>query len=291
MAIKHFVCGLLLATAPAAPAGSEVFRWVDEQGQVHFGDCPPPDCRSEQIEIAPGPSERSVRAAQERAEQLRAAERELSQQQALPAADAVTGTAGAPAAGRDREPACFSPLEKAWGGAVPDTREPPLRRALSATEYRQLRDLLDEFARRRRGTVDETICIRPDATQPTKTERYRADVHGFWKSDEVLEVGTKMIGEDSGRVLREFFWILPSRDGLRFRAANTDSLSVLDRPGNDVEVIGLSAGSLKFFRRQGGNLRRVTVYDLRKTASGVGLEEYFYVQGALAEKRIWALGR
>jgi hypothetical protein len=48
---------------------------------------------------------------------------------------------------------------------------------------------------------------------------------------------------------------------------------------------------LKLFRRQGGNLRRATVYDLRKTASGVGLEEYFYVQGALAEKRIWALGR
>ena len=196
-----------------------------------------------------------------------------------------------PSLGHDTEPTCFSPLAEAWGGVIPDTREAVTRRPLSATEHRQLRELLDEFARRRRGTVDETTCIRPDASPPTSFERYRAEVHGFWESDQVLEIDAKTVGEQSGRVLREFFWILLSRDGLRFRTANSDSLFVLDQPGNDVEVIELSAGSLRFFRRQGGAQRRVTVYTLSKTGRGVGLDEYSYVQGILVGKRIWALGR
>lgn len=291
MSIGRVVAAMLLALSATLPVGAEVFRWVDEQGQVHFGDCPPPDCRPEQVRIDPGPSDASVRAAEERAERLRAAERDLRQQLAAPPAGEVRGSVVAPGAGADAGPACFSTLADAWDGAIADTREAVMRSPLSSTEHRQLRGLLDAFARRRRGEVEETICIRPEATPPTLHETYRADVHGFWKSDDVLQVGTELLGQESGKVSREYFWILSSRDGLRFREATTDTVFVLDQPRNDVAVIALTSGSLTFFRRQGGNQRRVTVHTLRTTPTGVGMEEYLYVQGSLAGKRIWRLGR
>ena len=45
---------LLLALALSAAANATgIYRWVDAEGAVHFGDSPPPDRRAEQIEIRP----------------------------------------------------------------------------------------------------------------------------------------------------------------------------------------------------------------------------------------------
>ena len=27
----------------ASPVDAEIYKWVDEKGNVHYGDCPPPD--------------------------------------------------------------------------------------------------------------------------------------------------------------------------------------------------------------------------------------------------------
>ncbi len=53
--IAAAVPGLLLAlTTVAGTAGAtEIYRWVDAQGNVHFGDSPPSDRQAEQIEIRP----------------------------------------------------------------------------------------------------------------------------------------------------------------------------------------------------------------------------------------------
>jgi len=34
-----------------APATAEIFKWVDDDGKVHFGDSPPDESRAEQIEV------------------------------------------------------------------------------------------------------------------------------------------------------------------------------------------------------------------------------------------------
>lgn len=53
--IAAAVPALLLAlTTVAGTAGAtEIYRWVDAQGTVHFGDNPPSDGRVEQIEVRP----------------------------------------------------------------------------------------------------------------------------------------------------------------------------------------------------------------------------------------------
>ena len=51
-------------------ANAQVYKWVDEKGGVHYGSCPPPECKPEKIEIVPGPSGEQRRQAQESLERL-----------------------------------------------------------------------------------------------------------------------------------------------------------------------------------------------------------------------------
>lgn len=56
---------VLLIILVAGIASAQVYRWVDEEGGVHFGDSPPENADSEEVVIPPGPSEEKTRAAQE----------------------------------------------------------------------------------------------------------------------------------------------------------------------------------------------------------------------------------
>jgi len=62
---------ILLLLTPWLVSAEEVYRSVNERGQVTFTDTPPPDQPVEVIELQPGPSERSVQEAQAREEALR----------------------------------------------------------------------------------------------------------------------------------------------------------------------------------------------------------------------------
>lgn len=48
--------GAMIAGLALAPAAADVYRWVDEHGQVHFGDRPPADKDSERVKTRPPPS-------------------------------------------------------------------------------------------------------------------------------------------------------------------------------------------------------------------------------------------
>jgi hypothetical protein len=43
---SRLIAGALLLAALAAHAQTNVYRWVDKEGKVHFSDTPPPDTRS-----------------------------------------------------------------------------------------------------------------------------------------------------------------------------------------------------------------------------------------------------
>ena len=64
------VLGLVLL-APSALADSEIYKWTDEEGNVHYSDCPPPpSCDAETIQAEPEPDPSEVRKAQERLERM-----------------------------------------------------------------------------------------------------------------------------------------------------------------------------------------------------------------------------
>lgn len=54
-----------------ADAGAEIYKWVDEEGNVHYSDCPPPpDCDTEVVETISGPSDADVARAKEQLDAL-----------------------------------------------------------------------------------------------------------------------------------------------------------------------------------------------------------------------------
>lgn len=57
----------LLATPVAALAGT--YRWVDENGQTHFGDRPPAGAASDEVSVAPPPVDADA-AARERKQRM-----------------------------------------------------------------------------------------------------------------------------------------------------------------------------------------------------------------------------
>ena len=59
---------LLLSVALIAIASAEVYKWVDEEGRVHYSDKPTDTHKSKEVDIEPGPSPEKIEKAREQAE-------------------------------------------------------------------------------------------------------------------------------------------------------------------------------------------------------------------------------
>ena len=68
--MARILLALVLSLSFTGASLAELYKWVDEEGNVHYGDCPPADCKAEQIETAPGPSEEEIKQSRERSEWL-----------------------------------------------------------------------------------------------------------------------------------------------------------------------------------------------------------------------------
>ena len=49
---------------------AEIYKWIDEEGKVHYGDCPPVKYEAQKVEPARVPCEEDVRNAKERLKKL-----------------------------------------------------------------------------------------------------------------------------------------------------------------------------------------------------------------------------
>jgi hypothetical protein len=277
-----FVVELLISPV----ANAEIYRWVDEQGNVNFGDCPPADCASKPVQSAWEPSEEAVREAQERARRLQDYERQASERRASQATVTDPVGIGKPPLESPADIPCFAPLADTWGQLIPDSREGPHRRRLSDAEYRWLQGLLKSLEGRRDGAIRETVCIRPDAEPPSTSVNIDVDWQGRWQSERIFRIRAEPQGKGT-----EFFSILWSRQGLRFRKAQTDLSFQLDRPGNDAAIVELTGNSLTFYWRRGGKRRHTNVISISRAGRRISMREFFYTQGELIGKRLWKIGR
>ena len=285
MAILRTVPTFLVLLGVVAIAHPGIFKWVDDQGNVNFGDRPPEGATPELVSTESGrPEQTGIKARESPPKAKSEADSGVSEGADLNVPERSNTSP-------DEDPDCFTPIEDAWAGSVADTREPLSRQALSADELGHLQAILRIFGQSWRGEVTEITCIRPDATEPTRTYRYRTTLSGNWESRRVLAVEANLVGRDNRRILREFFWFLSSKEGLRFRNANKDNTTNLDRPRFDVQTFVIESDLLRFFRRAGGKQRRADVFELRRVDRGFRFREYFYVQGLLSGKRDWELGR
>jgi hypothetical protein len=281
--------GLLVSSL----SGAEAYKWVDDKGNVNYGDRPPPERASTEVPIAPAPAAEAIQEARERLRRLEEAERQ-SHPSAEGAAPPGKETAGATAPpGRViRDVECFTPLDKAWGGRIADTREGPSRRPLTGSERQWIKGLLRSFEGSWTGTIVETNCLAPDANPATEIFNIEARLEGRWESDHVFRLEAKLFGKETRDVSREFYWFAPSPEGLRAYAAYTDLSVDVDVPANDVELLDLKSGELAFFWRYGrGGVREASVFSLRRFGQGFKIGEFSFVQGTCSDKRLWTIRR
>ena len=82
---------ILLIILVAGLASAQVYRWVDEEGGVHFGDRPPETAKPEEVILPKGPPEEEVRAAQEQFRETTEARRQAESSTLAGAATAKEG--------------------------------------------------------------------------------------------------------------------------------------------------------------------------------------------------------
>jgi hypothetical protein len=266
---------------------AEIYKWVDEEGNVHFGDCPPSSCASEEVRIAPTPPNQTKEETQERFKRLKAYQEKLGKNRKKDLNRTGKSEASPPP---DAE--CFSSLTEAWNGKLPDIHEEIKPSPLSKAELQRLESLFRALKGRWRGNMVDTQCINPAATPAVKSYHYSFRLDARWEADRLFKLEADLEADDSeGDLRRQFFWILLRRDGLRFRKTRADLPSGLDRPRFDVEILRSGQSAIVFFLRRGGALRRTNVFSLHRLAQGFTISEFYYVQGALAGKRLWTIER
>jgi hypothetical protein len=264
---------------------AEIYKWIDEKGNVQYGDCPPPSCDSKEVQISPPPSGQSIKETKDRFERLQEYKNELRAGR-----KEETKRAEKSAPNIFSEVDCFASIADAWGGKIHDTREEVQRRPLADAEIRRLIKFFQALEGSWRGHMEEINCVQPDANPPYEIYHYGFRLDAQWKADKLFEIEADLEGEERDADLRrQFLWLLLSRDGLRFMRATVDVLPELDKPRYDVEIYTTGNNSLTFFLHQGGVVRRTSVISLRKAGRGFTIKEFFYVQGMLAGKRLWAI--
>jgi hypothetical protein len=68
----------------SVPAAESIYKWVDDDGSVHYADHPPPQVKiSEQVGIESAPSDDVVRVAQERRHRLRTKQQSSQDQRSV----------------------------------------------------------------------------------------------------------------------------------------------------------------------------------------------------------------
>jgi hypothetical protein len=139
--------------------------------------------------------------------------------------------------------------------------------------------------------MEEITCVGSDVAPRKITNRFEIRLHARWQSDKTFQIEANLVGLETRAVLREFYFFLLSRDGLRFGKQKADFSFELDQPGNDMEILTVRNNLLTFFWRRGGAVRRTIVFSLGETGQGFTISEFFYVAGKLSGTRVWVIGR
>ena len=278
---------LLLLSTTVSAAG--IHRWVDDEGRIHFGDRVPAQYQAVEIETGPAPSDESVRDARERVQRLQ--EPKSAEETGLPEKKRIDepATTDGPTSPTNLDPDCFSRIEAAWGGRLPNDREGVSRVPLTQAELRRLSALFRSMLGYSRGTVEETICIGPDAAEARETYLYDLRTKVRERSSSLFRIEAELRDSENRSIHRQYLWFLLDGDGLRFRKVPRDVIILIDQPRNDVEMLHLGNNELLFYWRRDGRARRTNLLYLATEGSRWTMREYFYVQGILAEKRFWTI--
>lgn len=267
---------------------AQVYKWIDSDGNVHYGEDPPVDREFEQMELKPSPTPEEQESAIRRSQQLRQylEEREEAAKTAVETEKQVTSRPIWRAE-------CFTPSSKLAGLGGKDPFAPISPRQLTGQEQKYLANIFQTLESRwlLNGHIEEIICIDPNKDPPVENVKYHVRSEINLDLNQFLEVESDLLTVDTNISSSEKFWLYESNKLLRF--GESDPTNPND-PRWDVEVISVDNNHLRFLRKyrqstHRGSLHRIHVHSLEVSPSSLIIKEWFYTQDELSSFRVWNL--
>lgn len=281
---------LILLFLLTGAAHADLHKWVDESGQVNYGDCPPADCTSQTVDIPNPPSQEEVDRARERLER----HQEIIQKLRTSRQDASPVITPAPQKLIPRELPCFDPLENILIGSAGELFTPIIPTILTNKQRRDLSQLFHKLdSHWRKGKASITIC--------GQMPKHLVTVKKHEDDDTRIEVNTnttknrlsmKLEWFDSKEAIRgaDFISLLA---GDRLYFSTKPHFQNIAKPGNSVQILHLDKKSMLFLikpRIRRGfpypQLRYLVVSDNKGT-----LTELYYARNKLVERRNWLFAK
>jgi hypothetical protein len=274
----------LLSMLPVAVLqATEVYKWLDDKGQVNYGPEPPPKGESERLELETGPSGVEVAPTEETLG-------------SITAPDSVEVTdkpveQGPVSAVIEQVPACHSDVSAALDPSTTDIAgSAPESRALNAEEQRLAIALLRSVLGRWDVEVTEVQCRDGESALDRTERRYQGRLEVTWHYRDPWQLDAQLETVDVHQVSDEVLW-LNVEDGGLFSGTQTTTEFSRERS----RVVPLTVGKDRlswgrWFRQATGSRRSGARTELR-TLALVGdtftLVELLYVQDRLASFRHW----
>ena len=165
----HFASFMALLISASATF-SQMYKWVDEEGKVHFGDSPPEDVSTEELDIKSGPSQSEIEIANQNLQKmLEARELKEAREESEPTESQQTRE-------QSRRPILSCSNEYTWDGGAA-TNDKPIY-----VESQPLEVVLKRLAGKWKGKFTEVECL-PNA-KGVSEEHILANgpfsLHGKW---------------------------------------------------------------------------------------------------------------
>ncbi len=281
-------------------AVADTYKWIDDSGEVHYGDSPPPGVSSQRVFISEGPSQEDIERQQQQVKDLiKEYEQERLLEPSITPAQTTTSHTIFP-----DEVACFSPLSDLVQGPSSEYYAPISPSSLAKKEQNSLTNLLASIKTRGtwRGALIELECWG----QPLERNAFPIDKY---KSTEV-EMRTEW---DKSESLLTLNFEVPYGHNLVYRLAVDGFLyfneirasNITKRDDNKVELLSHQQDSAAFlikryvpyqhhyhfnFHHHGTRLRGDIRY-IEVSDRNLKLVELYYFDGVLASSRTWLLSR
>jgi len=269
---------------------AELYKWVDENGHVHYGDCPPIDCNSESVHIPSPPSQDEVERAHQRLDRYQDIIHNLRGSKKSSPLNIPPSVKLIP-----QNTPCFEPLGHIISGPSGGMFTPITPTILKKKQQQYLARIFHKLDTHwRKGEASITICEdTPEGSVHKNTIKYS-------DKDARVEIDTN---SSENQLMMKLKWydnkeniggrnFINLATGDRLYLTKDSNFQNIKLQGNSVEIAHLDKRSILFMvkpriRAAKGSLpypevRYLVVYDNKWT-----LTELYYANNKLRERIDW----
>ncbi|MEH6581306.1 MAG: DUF4124 domain-containing protein [Halioglobus sp.] len=271
---------------------AQVYQWVDENGNVNFGDKPPSNANAKSLDLPTGPSQAEVDKAQ----------REL--QDTLDTRATSDGAAAAPvsatAVQKDGKPipefSCYTPIAEVLRGATKAAYSPVTPSDLTQTQTNGARKVLASAAGRWRGSSIELTCAGSIDAPTNENLHFDVNSVATWRDDQGLLILENRARGSKRRTDETRVSYIEVNEGLYFFEAkgggNQTSSRTIALRGNQAEGLHLDKSSLAFMsKRRSYHVMRTELRHLKVKNNRLEYTELYFHKNILTGARLWTLRR